>query len=192
MRLLSLILIPLLAAISLAQEPALPKSATQPMILPAQASKVDGKDILTIKRMDYKIQSVTKDAIVCVPVKKVVDGKEITVEETRTQKVTYSVSIPSGWTPVKIETSTPGVNFFDTKGKSVKPEDVLKKLQKETPVLVAVEGPIDPYYLSTTKEDTLIIVLPSQLLYPPQKPVTPIPSPKEKGPSPAKDPAPPK
>lgn len=62
---------------------------------------------------------------------------------------------------------------FDLNGKQLSHDEVVKRLEKESPVLVAVDGgTVDPYYLQIVKPDTLIISLsgwdgaPATRLYP--------------------------
>lgn len=48
----------------------------------------------------------------------------------------------------------------DLKGKELPREEVLRRLARETPVLVSVSGKmVDPYYLQLSRPDTLIIIL---------------------------------
>lgn len=49
---------------------------------------------------------------------------------------------------------------LDLNGKQLSHEELVKRLEKESPVLVAVDGgTVDPYYLQIVKPDTLIISL---------------------------------
>jgi hypothetical protein len=50
--------------------------------------------------------------------------------------------------------------ILDMKGKRLHREEALKRLASSTPVLVSVSGRRpDPFYLQTTKPDTLVVVL---------------------------------
>lgn len=50
----------------------------------------------------------------------------------------------------------------DLKGKPVLPSRLATMLKKETAVLVSMNGPVDPFFLQTTKPGTLIVYLPAE------------------------------
>jgi hypothetical protein len=106
-------------------------------------------------------------------IKRTVDGK--TVVETVTRKVPYTLMKGQGWREVKVDAAEKGVSITDAAGKAIAPDELAKLLGKDTPVLVSANGPVDPFYLLTVKENTLVIVVPPQVLYPPQPPM-PTPS----------------
>jgi uncharacterized protein YkwD len=58
-------------------------------------------------------------------------------------------------------------------GKPVKLEDAVKRLEKKTPILISYGGPPDPFYLQTTKPETLIFIVSTAPNAP--QPVAPMP-----------------
>lgn len=56
------------------------------------------------------------------------------------------------------------VSVVDIKGKPVAPARVAALLKKDTAVLVSLNGPVDPFFLQTTKPGTLIVQLPAHRL----------------------------
>lgn len=63
---------------------------------------------------------------------------------------------------IKLESSSqiPDSRFVDTTGKQLDGETILRRLTKQTPVLISISGRmVDPYYLQLLKEDTILILL---------------------------------
>jgi hypothetical protein len=53
------------------------------------------------------------------------------------------------------------VTAYDTKGKKIDLKELVKRLEKEAPVLASNDGkPVDPLHLRLIKDDTVILVLP--------------------------------
>jgi hypothetical protein len=69
------------------------------------------------------------------------------------------------------------VSVSELKGNPLPPSKVAQMLKKETAVLVSTSGPVNPYYLQTTKPGTLIVQMPINLLYPMSVAQTPAASP---------------
>lgn len=54
------------------------------------------------------------------------------------------------------------VQGYDTSGKKVDADTVRRRLNKDTPVLISVDGkPVDPFYLKLIRPGTLVLVIPS-------------------------------
>lgn len=141
-------------------------TGTMPGLVLAQAASKDGKVMLTVK---YPVTSYkTVNETVNVEVVRKVDGKEVKVLVPET--VTKMVVITE-WKVTEVRLGDAGVAVTDATGKAVSRDDVLKRLEKETAILRAVGGPADPFYLQTTKPDTLVLVTP----IPPPQPATPAP-----------------
>jgi uncharacterized protein YkwD len=154
----------------------------------AKAATKDGKVTVTVKVAEQICLPETKN--VAMDVVKKVDGKDVT------ERVTKSVTVMACkiyWKEVQYPLWQPGVSVTDAMGKAISPDDVLKRLEKETAILRTVGGPADPFYLQTTRSDTLILVtpLPQALpvvpapLKPPLPGTKPLPVPPEKVPLPA-------
>lgn len=110
------------------------------------------------------------------------NGLKLTVEVRVTKQVTYSENVEvvekvdgkdvkklvqvtkcrnvHMLQPVDVDLGTAGASVISAEGKPVAPEDALKRLAKQTPVLLSQGGPPDPYFLLTTKPRTLILILP--------------------------------
>ena len=86
------------------------------------------------------------------------DNPKLTKEpEFRVQidRALETISLRGPARTAKVETRVVGLD-----GKDLSHEDILKRLEKETPVMVAIDGRmIDPYYLQIAKPETLIILL---------------------------------
>ena len=99
-----------------------------------------------------------------------IDGKQ--VEQEYTVQVPVYTDKPTtvkNFTPDRQERFCPvsGVQFFDLKGKLVEPAVWGKLLEKPRHVLLLKEpvgekNPIDPFYMSIIREDTLLMFLPKQ------------------------------
>jgi hypothetical protein len=171
MRVLTLAAAALFAVAGRAEEPKLPAVAVAPQTAHARAVKNDGKVTVTLKLLI--VAPMTAYRTVNEPVTKTVGGK--TVIETVTKKIPYSFMKGQGWREVKVDATEKGVSITDAAGKAVTPDKLAKLLEKDTAVLVSANGPVDPFYLLTVKADTLVFVVPPQVLYPPQPPM-PTPS----------------
>lgn len=114
-----------------------------------------------------------------VEVIKKVDGKDVKslVPVTKTR----SVSIMEA---KKFDLAKEGTSVITADGKPLKLEDAIKRLEKKTPILISFGGPPDPFYLQTTKPDTLILIMPAPQLGVPA--VTGGPMPPKVAPTPLK------
>jgi hypothetical protein len=165
------VLFSLVAAAPAADPPKPDKEAPQyapapPTVMLAKAVSTDGKVTLkvTIRECVFldEAYTVTQEII------KKVDGKDVKelVPVTKTRKVCKAVQ-----KEVDVPLADSGVAVTDLEGKAISPADLLKRLEKQSPILRSWGGSPDPYYLQTTKPDTLILVTP----LPPALPVVPAP-----------------
>lgn len=168
MRMLMLV-VALFASAVRAEEPKPPAIAIAPQTAYARAAASDGKVTINLKLL--VVAPTTAYRTVNEQVKKNVDGKVLI--ETVTRKVPYTLMKGQGWREVKVNAAAKGVSITDATGKAITPDRLAKLLEKDTPVLVSTSGPVDPFYLLTVKEDTPVIVVPPQVLYPPQPPTVP-------------------
>jgi hypothetical protein len=154
--LLSLMALIGLAGVAPAQEPPRPKTDKEPAyaFMPptvALATAVGDKGEISVE------VRVTKQVQVNEPIEvlKKVDGKDL--KEVVMMTKTKSVSLME---VKKFHLGEKGASVITVDGKPVKLEDAIKRLEKKTPILISQGGQPDPYYLQTTKPDTLILVLP--------------------------------
>lgn len=166
MRLPTLAATVLFAAVGRAEGPKLPAIAIAPQTAYAKAATNDGKVTITLKTL--VIVSATGTKTEYAQVKKLVDGKEVV--EIVPQLKTYTFMKGHSWREVRMDAADKTVSITDVAGKPVPADRLAKLLEKDMPVLVSANGPVDPFYLLTVKEDTLVIVVPPQVLYPPQLP----------------------
>lgn len=170
MRTLTLAAAALFAAVGRAEEPKPPAVAIAPQTAYASAATKDGKVTVTLKLL--VVAPATGYRTVNEQVTRTVDGK--TVVETVTKKVPYTFMKGHGWREVQVNAADKAVSVSNAGGKPVPADKLTKLLEKDTPVLVSVNGPVDPFYLLTVKEDTLVIVVPPQVLAgPPPAPTGP-------------------
>jgi hypothetical protein len=163
---LTLVAAGLFAAATRAEEPKPPAIAIAPQTAYAQAAADDGKVTVSLKLL--VVAPTTAYRTVDEQVTKTVNGKAVI--ETVTRKVPYTFMKGHGWREVKVDADGKGVSITDATGKAVSPDKLAKLLEKDTPLLVSANGPVDPFYLLTAKEGTLVIEVPPQVLYPPQSP----------------------
>jgi hypothetical protein len=163
---LALVATALFAAVGRSEEPKPPAIAVAPQTAHARALVNDGKVTITVKMLI--VAPTTGYRTVNEQVTKDVDGK--VVVETVTRRIPYTFMKGAGWREVKLDAASKGVSITDAAGKAIAPDKLVKFLEKDTPVLLSATGPVDPFYLLTVKEDTLVIVVPPQVLYPPQPP----------------------
>jgi hypothetical protein len=157
----------LLVPTARADDPKLPASMDLPFTALAKASTdPKGGATITLRVVATAPAIATKKVIEYRAVIKEVNGKQVTEQVPVEREVPITVMKPTGWREVKIGTGEKGVSFHDTAGKPVAADKVVTLLAKEVPVLVAAE-PIDPFHLLTTKEGTLVLVVPPHLLFPP-------------------------
>jgi uncharacterized protein YkwD len=165
--LLSLIALIGFVGVSATQEPTKPKTDKEPVYAPAPPTMVMAQAAGDGLKVNYQVR-VTKLVTYTekVEVLQKVDGKDVkklvNVQKCRPVSVFENKIMQLGGDCPSIMT---------VEGKPVKPEDAIKRLKDKTPVLLSQGGPPDPYYLQTTKPDTLILIFP----LPPAQKVAPMP-----------------
>lgn len=143
-------------AVAPAQEPPRPMTDKEPVYAPAPPSVAMAKAAGNGMKVTVEVR-VTKQVTYTenVEVLEKVDGKDVKklvgVQKTR------SVSMSD---PRVLLLGGDGTSVINVEGKPVKPEDAIKRLEKQTPILISYGGPPQPFYLQTTKPDTLILILP--------------------------------
>jgi hypothetical protein len=161
------------AAGASAAEPAPPIAPAQPMLLTASATACNGA--ITLHLRTVTVEPATQEMVIRTPVKEtaIVNGR--VVEQNRFVEERRQITIMRPVPGVVIDVPLDGlaVVVSDLKGKPVTPANVTRLLKKETAVLVSTSGPVDPYYLQTTKLGTLIVQMPAQFLNPPTELLAP-------------------
>ncbi len=154
--LLSLMALIGIAGIAPAEEPTKPKTDKEPAYayMPPEvvlAMVVGDKGEIHVDVRETKLVTYTEN----VEVIKKVDGKDVksVVPVTKTRSVSILVA-------KKFDMAKEGISVITADGKPVKLEDAIKRLEKKTPILISYGGPPDPFYLQTTKSDTLILIFP--------------------------------
>jgi uncharacterized protein YkwD len=84
-----------------------------------------------------------------------------------TKPLDGAVKSSFSWREVTVKPGEAGVHVLDVAGQPVASDRVVQALKKATPVLIAASGPPDAFHLLTTKENTLIFVVPPDVLSPP-------------------------
>jgi hypothetical protein len=160
--LLSLMALIGFVGVSAAQEPPRPSTNKEPVYAPAPPTVVMVQAAGDGLKVNYQVR-VTQPATYTerVEVLQKVDGQDV-------KKLVYvpKVRWVSTFENMIMQLGGEGTSVVTVEGKTVKPEDAIKRLKEETPVLLSQGGPPDPYYLQTTKPDTLILIFPQS---PPQK-----------------------
>jgi hypothetical protein len=147
-----------------AAEPAQTVAPGQPLLLMASATACDAA--VTLRVRTVQMEPTPLETVTQVPVREsvIVNGK--VVEQTRyveeRRQTTTLRAVPGA--VIEIPVDGVAVSVQDLKGKPVTAANVARLLKKETAVLVSVSGPVDPFYLQTTKPGTLIVQMPAQLL----------------------------
>src|SRR5262249_3434783 len=88
------------------------------------------------------------------------DGKNINMD-----LATYRYS---KWFRVDLKADGEQVQAFDVEGKKIAPKELLKRLAKETHVVLFKDDPPDPYYLGVLRPDTVVLKAPGYEVTPPQ------------------------
>jgi hypothetical protein len=170
----------LFAVAAHADDPKLPASAMPPATVYARAAADGGKVTVTLKLME--IAPTTETRTVPATETRTVDGKVVSVQVTR--QVTITVNKPVRWRTVTFDAAAKGVSIQDAAGKAVAAGQLPRLLEKDTPVLVSSNGPVDPFFLATAKESALVFVVPPETFFVAApsgtSPGTPIPSPPKK------------
>lgn len=166
MRALATLVVVLCTTIGRAEEPKVPKNLVLPTTHPAQAFTEGGKTTIVLKLFSTAPTSVTKTITVNEAVSATVDGKQVIQIVPVEKKVVETVMAVVGWQKVSVTLGEGGVSAHDVAGKPIAAEELMRRLVKETNVLVSAAGPIDPYHLQTTKENTVVIVVPISVLSP--------------------------
>jgi uncharacterized protein YkwD len=120
-----------------AEEPPLPANLTPPVTAYARATREGDAVLLTLK-----------------------------LARPTTRPANGILKPTNEWRDVKLKLGAPGVLVLDTSNKPVATPRVAQLLQKDTPVLVAASGTLDSFHLLTTKETTLIVTVPPDVLSP--------------------------
>jgi hypothetical protein len=178
-----------------ADEPKGP-SGVAPSVALARAVAGDKEGVsLRIRVPNSMVVPVMVTVKVPVQVQKVVDGK--TVVETREveRREMRTEQRFGGWREINVKVDGEEVFVHDLDGKKVPADKLPDLLAKEAPILLSSNGKVDHFYLQTTKEGTLVMVLPPQQFYGvpkfpqgvfPKKELAPAPPIKEPLPSPKK------
>lgn len=157
-------------AVATAADPPLPKSADQPMMLMAKATKSDKGIILHVRTME--MTPATRNITVKVPVQiqKVVNNQVVNETQLQDQQRQITVNQPVRWRTVEVPVDGKEVTAFDLKGQPVDAQKLADQLKDEKPVLASPYTPIDPYFLQAVKDDTLLVRIPAHMLLgqPPQ------------------------
>ena len=160
--LLSLMSLIGLGVVAPAQEPPRPRTDKEPAYAPSPPTVVMAQATGDGMKVNYDVR-VTKLVAWTenVEVLQEVDGKDV-----KTLVAVQKVRPVSMFEHKVMQLGGEGTRVVNVEGKTVKPEDAIKRLKEKTPVLLSQGGPPDPYYLQTTKPDTLILIFPQS---PPQK-----------------------
>jgi hypothetical protein len=172
--LITLTALTVLVGIATAADPPLPKSADQPMLVMAKAAKTDKGVVLTVRTMHMEPATRTITVKVPVTVQKAVDGKLVNETQLQEQQQQITVMQPMKWRTVDVPVDGKDVAAFDLKGQPIAAEKLVDLLKDEQPILAAPFGPIDPYFLQTTKDGTLVVRIPPEVLFPPQNAPPPV------------------
>jgi hypothetical protein len=168
--LISLTALAAFVAVATAAEPPLPKSTDQPMLLMAKATKGDNGVILHVRTPEMAPATRTVTRKVPVQIQKNVGGQIVT--ETQLQDVQQEMTVmqPVRWRTVDIPVDGKEVAAYDVKGQEVGADKLVDRLKDEKPILASPFGAVDPFYLQTTKDDTLVVrIPPEKLLAQPQQ-----------------------
>jgi hypothetical protein len=147
------------AASALSGEP-VSVAPTPPMLMTASATACGPAISLHIRPAQFKPVVIDVNRQIPVSDSAVVNGR--VVERVRNMTVTQQETIFQQILGPTIDVFLDGaeVQVLDLKGKPVPPARVAQLLKKEIAVLVSHNGPVDPFYLQTTKPGTLIIQMP--------------------------------
>lgn len=161
----------LLPSLLYAADPPLPTRYNPPprQVLARATADDTGRVTLTVR--DLVAVPVTEKFNVAVPVtvQRNVQGRTVTETRMVTETREMTVLKPVKWrlTPIKFD-GVSGAMVFDTRGTKVEPNRLPQLLKDETPILVSATGlMVDPFYLKTVKEDTLVLVVPPGTLLAP-------------------------
>jgi hypothetical protein len=159
---------------AMAAEPVTLVSPGQPLLLMASATACDGNVTLRLRVVQF--EPATQEVITQIPVKEtaIVNGR--VVEKMRIVQERKQTTVLKPVPGATIDATIDGLAVIvqDLKGKPIAPASITNLLKKETAVLVSISGPVDPYYLQTTKPGTLIVQIPAQLLNSPGEALPPI------------------
>lgn len=167
--LISITLLTAFVGVAVAADPPLPKSADQPMLVTAKATKSDKGVVLHVRLPE--MAPGTKNTTVKVPVQvqKIVNGQVVVETQLQDQQRQITVMQPVRWRTVDVTIDGKEVAAYDLKGNEVTADKLAEQLKDEKPILASPSGPVDPYFLQTTKADTLVVKIPPQILFaPPQ------------------------
>lgn len=131
-------------------------SAMPPELALARAALVDGKPSLTLTR---RVTICASDSVPArdVPADRVAgSGSEQVVPKDQIPIVCQTVFRPTRF----LLEGEHRIIVTDLKGTALPAEEVLRRLEQQTPVLTSQGAPPDPYFLQTTRAETLVLLLP--------------------------------
>ena len=171
MRILSLLIFGCCTALALGADEIQPPKSGQPPMPALATAKLDGKRIMvTIRVINTECELREQIVTSFQDVKKTVNGKEIIEKVPVQTKVLVQQCVVKGFREIKLIGKD--VKVQDAAGKNVPGGQLPKLLAQETPVLLNLTSdPIDPFYLATVKERTMIISVDHNKVFPPQPPV---------------------
>jgi hypothetical protein len=163
--LISIPLLTAIAGIAVAADPPLPKSADHPILVTAKATKADNGVVLHVRLPEMAPAQRTTTVKVPVQIQKIVNGQVVVDTQMQDQQRQITVMQPVRWRTVDVPVDGKEVVVYDTKGQEIAPDKLADQLKDEKPILATPSGPVDPYFLQTTKGDTLVVRIPPQLLF---------------------------
>ena len=154
-----------------AEEPNYPAiKGPPPILVLARAAMKDGTVTLAVKYPLTVLKTVLETANV--EEVRTVEGKEIKILIPKQFAKTVQVT---EWHVRHVKLSNAGGSVTDASGKAVASAAVAMKLEKETAILLFSPGPVDSFYMQTTKPETLVLVAPAEPMQAaPQGIITPV------------------
>lgn len=142
----------------------LPKQDVQLEVAHARAAGAGTKRGIIVKVLDRKFVPMTRKQIVQSLETSIVDGKEVQTPVDREVTVQYMTCEISGFREVTVLARD--IKAQTVAGEAVPPAQLIRRLQAETPVMLSYSGAVDPYFLLTTKPDTLILSVEGNQIHP--------------------------
>src|SRR5690348_16903583 len=133
-----------LAALAAAEAPKLPQHQAHLQVILAAGAEADGKQV-RLRLLAPAFRTVTAEA-----------GPEAGPKGAPQP----TAIAQDGWKEVTVTVDGKRVVVLDAKGKEVDPQTLPDRLHGRTPVLLSLDDRPEPFDLQTTKEDTLVVVLP--------------------------------
>jgi len=150
----------------LAGEPTTMLVPAQPTLMWVSATSNGNGVSLRIQTIQYT--TGVQEYKVTYPVKEKTWHKGKLVEHTRMveQRQMRNVLLPAAGPLVEVPIDASNVHVFEASGNLLASSSVAHLLSRETAALVSTTGPVHPYYVQTSPPGTLIVQVPSNLLYP--------------------------